>query len=83
MVDASFRWRVSGLPVRNSNPPALAGGCLVLTTSTLNFMVTFSVHMPTDQRQNIIFPNLLFSNLIFWKNDISREDMKIDLFGSK
>ena len=27
--DASFRRRVSGLPVRNTNPPALAGGCLV------------------------------------------------------
>ena len=27
--DASFRRRVSGLSVRNSNPPALAGGCLV------------------------------------------------------
>ena len=29
MVDASFRRRVSGLSVRNTNPPALAGGCLV------------------------------------------------------
>jgi hypothetical protein len=27
--DASFRRRVSGLPVRNPNPPASAGGCLV------------------------------------------------------
>ena len=27
--DASFSRRVSGLSVRNSNPPALAGGCLV------------------------------------------------------
>lgn len=25
--DASFRRRVSGLSVRNTNPPALAGGC--------------------------------------------------------
>ena len=29
-TDASFSRRVSGLSVRNSNPPALAGGCLVL-----------------------------------------------------
>ncbi|MDH4216747.1 MAG: hypothetical protein OEV23_07655, partial [Gallionella sp.] len=28
--DASFSRRVSGLSVRNSNPPALAGGCLVV-----------------------------------------------------
>ena len=27
--DASLSRRVSGLPVLNSNPPALAGGCLV------------------------------------------------------
>jgi hypothetical protein len=44
--DASFRRRVSGLSVRNSNPPALAGGCLVfphlfrLTNSRLNFDTT-------------------------------------------
>jgi hypothetical protein len=28
-MHASFRRRVSGLSVRNINPPALAGGCLV------------------------------------------------------
>ncbi len=32
-ADASFRRRVSGLSVRNTNPPALAGGCLVTRTN--------------------------------------------------
>ncbi|MFZ2123987.1 MAG: hypothetical protein WA012_00500, partial [Rhodoferax sp.] len=34
--DASFRRRVSGLPVRNPNPPASAGGCLVKVPNKCN-----------------------------------------------
>jgi len=41
--DASFRRRVPGLSVRNSNPPASAGGCLVMACDVPEFL-------PSDRR---------------------------------
>lgn len=42
--DATFSRRVSGLSVRNSNPPASAGGCLVFADAS----ALFSIYLLAD-----------------------------------